>query len=64
MGAIGLAAVGAPDVIPGPRLFAAGALVAAVANLGFGLFANDPGLGGPVPIPDRRGARRCLSRSR
>jgi MFS family permease len=42
VGALGLAVIGAPDVIPGPRLFAAGALVAAAANLGFGLFANDP----------------------
>jgi MFS family permease len=41
-GAIGLAVLGAPDVIPGPRLFAAGAIVAAVANLGFGLVASDP----------------------
>ena len=43
VGAIGLAAIGAPDVVPGPRLFAAGALLAAVANLGFGLVATDPG---------------------
>ena len=42
VGAIGLAVIGAPDVIPGPRLFAAGALLAATANLGFGLLANDP----------------------
>jgi len=42
VGAIGLAVIGAPDVIPAPRLFAAGALVAAVANLGFGLVATDP----------------------
>ncbi len=42
VGALGLAAVGAPDVIPGPRLFAAGALVAAAANLGFALVATDP----------------------
>ena len=40
-GAIGLAVLGAPDVIPGPRLFAAGALAAALANLGFGLLATD-----------------------
>lgn len=43
VGAIGLAAIGAPDVVPGPRLFAAGALLAAAANLGFGLLATDPG---------------------
>jgi MFS family permease len=41
-GAIGLAAIGAPDVIPGRWLFAGGALVAAVANLGFALIAADP----------------------
>jgi MFS family permease len=43
VGAIGLAAIGAPDVIPGPWLFAGGALVAGVANLGFGVVATDPG---------------------
>ena len=42
VGAIGLAVIGAPDVIPGPRLFAGGALVAAIANLGFGLVATNP----------------------
>ena len=42
VGAIGLAVIGAPDVIPGPWLFAAGAIVAALANLGFGLVATDP----------------------
>ena len=42
VGALGLAAIGAPDVIPGPRLFAAGALIAAAANLGFALVATDP----------------------
>jgi len=41
-GALGLAAIGAPDVIPGPRLFAGGAIVAAGANLGFALLATDP----------------------
>jgi MFS family permease len=41
-GAIGLAVIGAPDVIPGPRLFAVGAIIAALANLGFGLTATDP----------------------
>jgi MFS family permease len=43
VGAIGLAVIGAPDVIPAPRLFAAGAIIAAIANLGFGLLATDPG---------------------
>ena len=42
VGAIGLAIIGAPDVIPAPRLFAIGAVVAAIANLGFGLLATDP----------------------
>jgi MFS family permease len=42
VGAITLAAIGAPDVIPGRWLFAAGAMVAAVANLGFALIATDP----------------------
>jgi MFS family permease len=41
MGAIGLAIAGAPDVIPGPRLFAIGAILAALANLGFALVARD-----------------------
>jgi MFS family permease len=41
-GAIGLAAIAAPDVIPGNRLIAAGAVVAALANLGFGLLATGP----------------------
>ena len=43
VGALGLAIIGAPDVIPGRWLFAGGAVVAAVANLGFGLVASDPG---------------------
>jgi MFS family permease len=43
VGAIGLAAIGAPDVISAPKLFAVGAIVAAIANLGFGLVATDPG---------------------
>ena len=42
VGAIGLAVIGAPDVVPAPRLFAIGAVVAAIANLGFGLLATDP----------------------
>ncbi len=46
-GAIGLAVGGVPDVVPGPRLFAIGAVVAAVANLGFGLIATDPGSAWP-----------------
>ena len=50
VGAIGLAVLGAPDVIPGPRLFAVGALVAAIANLGFALVATDPGSALPFRI--------------
>ena len=53
VGAIGLAVTGAPDVIPGPRLFAAGALVAASRNLGFALLRDRPGERGPVPPPHR-----------
>jgi MFS family permease len=49
VGAIGLAVVGAPDVIPGPRLFVAGTVIAATANLGFGLVATDP----PSAVPFR-----------
>jgi MFS family permease len=41
-GALGLAAAGAADVLPGPRLFVAGAVVAALANLGFAALATDP----------------------
>ncbi len=39
--AVGLAAVGAPDVIPGPRLFAIGAFGAGIANLGLAMLATD-----------------------
>ena len=41
LAAIGLAVIGAPDVIPGPHLFAIGALGAGVANLGFAFLATD-----------------------
>ena len=41
MSAIALALAGAPDVIPGPRLYALGALLAGVANLGFAYVATD-----------------------
>jgi MFS family permease len=40
-GALGLAILGVPDVVPGPRLFAAGALLAGLANLGFALVPAD-----------------------
>lgn len=39
--AVGLAAVGAPDVVSGPRLFAIGAFGAGAANLGLALVATD-----------------------
>jgi MFS family permease len=42
LAAIGLAVSGAADVISGRVLFVAGALVAAVANLGFAFIATDP----------------------
>jgi MFS family permease len=41
-GALGLAAVGAADVIPARYLFAGGSFIAAIANLGFAYFAQDP----------------------
>jgi MFS family permease len=42
VGALAIAAAGAADVLPGPRLFAAGAVLAALANLGFAALASDP----------------------
>jgi MFS family permease len=39
--AIGLGVIGAPDVVPGPRMFALGALAAGIANLGFAFVATD-----------------------
>jgi MFS family permease len=39
--AIALAAIGAPDVVPGPRLFALGAAGAGMTNLGFAWLATD-----------------------
>lgn len=41
-GALALAVGGVPDVVPAPRLFALGAMVAAAGNLGFALLATDP----------------------
>ena len=46
--AIALAAIGAPDVVPGPRLFAMGAAGAGLANLGFAWLATD--LGSALPF--------------
>ena len=50
MGALGLASVGVPDVVPGPRLFAIGAVIAAVVNLGFAVVASDPGSAVPFRL--------------
>jgi MFS family permease len=41
VGAVALAALGVPDVLPARRLIAAGAVVAALANAGFALLATD-----------------------
>jgi MFS family permease len=41
LGAIAIASVGAADVLPGPRLFVAGCIAAALANLGFAFLATD-----------------------
>jgi MFS family permease len=41
VGAIAMAAAGAADVLPGPRLFVAGCIVAAIANLGFAFVATN-----------------------
>ena len=41
-GALGIAMTGAADVIPGRVLFCAGAIAAAVCNLGFAFVAADP----------------------
>ncbi len=47
-GALALAVTGASDVIRGDRLFAAGAVVAGVANLAFALLADGPLAGIPA----------------
>jgi len=44
-----LAIAGAPDVVPGPRLFFAGSIVAAVANAGFALVPDSA----PAALPWR-----------
>jgi MFS family permease len=41
-GALALAAIGAADVLPGPRLFVLGCVVAAAANLGFAVLSDGP----------------------
>ena len=60
VGAIGLAVIGAPDVIPGPRLFAAGAIGRGDREPRVRARRDRPRVGDPVPVPDRRGARRRL----
>jgi MFS family permease len=57
--AVGLAAIGAPDVIPGPRLFALGALGAGLANLGFAFVATD--LATAVPFRVLTGAAQAAA---
>jgi MFS family permease len=57
--AIALAAAGAPDVIPGPRLFALGALGAGLANVGFALVATD--LASALPFRMLTGAAQAAA---
>lgn len=57
--AIALAAAGVPDVIPGPRLFALGALGAGVANLGFAFLATD--LATALPLRALTGAAQAAA---
>jgi MFS family permease len=57
--AIGLAAAGVPDVVPGPRLFALGALGAGLANLGFALLATD--LASALPLRALTGAAQAAA---
>lgn len=54
-----LAAVGAPDVIPGPRLFAIGALGVAAANLGFAAWSRD--LASAIPFRVLTGAAQAAA---
>ena len=53
-GALGLAAVGAADVIPARYLLAGGSMIAAAANLGFAYLAHDPA--GAIPFRVLTGA--------
>lgn len=57
--AVALSAVGAPDVIPGPRLFALGALGAGIANLGFAFLATD--LASALPFRVLTGAAQAAA---
>jgi MFS family permease len=57
--AIALAAVGAPDVIAGPRLFAVGAAGAGLANLGFAWLATD--LASALPFRVLTGAAQAAA---
>jgi MFS family permease len=47
---LALAAGAVPDVVPGPRLFALGAIAAALANAGFAAFATSPGAALPFRV--------------
>jgi MFS family permease len=49
-GALALAATAAVDVLPAPLLFATSAVIAAVANVGFGLASTDVGSAGPYRL--------------
>ncbi|MFP5343673.1 MAG: MFS transporter [Candidatus Limnocylindria bacterium] len=57
--AVGLAAVGAPDVVSGPRLFAIGAFGAGAANLGLALVAMD--LASALPFRALTGAAQAAA---
>jgi hypothetical protein len=57
--AIALAAAGVPDVIPGPKLFAIGALAAGLLNLGFAYIATD--LATAIPFRALTGAAQAAA---
>ena len=57
--AVALAAAGVPDVIPGPRLFAIGALLAGLLNLGFAYLATD--LAAAIPFRALTGAAQAAA---
>ena len=61
VGALVIAMTGAADVIPGRILFCAGAIAAAICNLGFAFVATDPVARPPVPGTDRCRAGGRLS---
>ncbi len=57
--AIVLGLIGVPDVVPGPRLFALGALGAGLANLGFAFLATD--LATAIPFRILTGAAQAAA---